>query len=274
MGALGMNITASYLDALKPDLTDRDLAIIREVGRFKLMTGGQLERLLFAEYTDPASGKTVEYSSVSRARNRQAVLRRLTEHRVLARVGERRVGGGKRGSASFLYTLDVAGQHLARWTSSRPRRPFVWYEPTIKHYLAIAELYVRLVEAQRRRQLTLLKFDTEPYCWRTFGQRTLKPDAFVQIGIDRDGQRRKGSFFVEVDRAGQHGAKIATKLPQYLSYRHHEQGSGQVFPGVVFLAPSPTRAAYLAALIQRRPEAAHLFRVALYDEAVAALSGA
>jgi hypothetical protein len=40
---------------------------------------------------------------------------------------------------------------------------------------------------------TLLRFDPESYAWRSFGNRTLKPDAFVQIGIDEAGRRLKGA---------------------------------------------------------------------------------
>jgi hypothetical protein len=258
-----MSITVRYLGQLKPQLSSRDLAIIYEVGRFKLMTGGQLERLFFADC-----------SELSRARNRQAVLKRLTDLRVLARVGERRVGGASRGSASFLYTLDVAGQHLAYSTSPRPRRPYAWYEPTIAHFLAVAELYVTLREADRSGQLTLLDFQAEPYCWRHFAQRVLKPDAFVQIGIVReDGRRLKGSFFIEVDRANQYGTKIETKLPQYLAYRHHDRQAqpDRAFPRIVFLAPDERRVQYLARIVHAHSDTRSLFSVGLQDDPLNAL---
>ncbi|WP_406123731.1 replication-relaxation family protein [Streptomyces canus] len=258
-----MSITRKYLNQLAPQLSPRDLAIIHEVGRFKLVTGGQLERLFFADCSD-----------TSRARNRQAVLRRLTEHRVLARIGERRVGGAQRGSASFLYALDVAGQHLSQGTSTRPRRPYSWYEPTIAHFLAIAELYVMLREADQSGLFSLLDFQTEPYCWRTFGQRTLKPDAFVQIGIvTADGRRRKGSFFIEVDRANQYGAKMETKVPQYMAYYQHDRLArpDRAFPRIVFLAPHEQRVQYLRRLVQGRPEIGHVFTVGLLEYPVASL---
>ncbi|MEV3915002.1 replication-relaxation family protein [Streptomyces canus] len=258
-----MSITTKYLNQLAPQLSPRDLGIIYEVGRFKLMTGGHLERLFFADCSD-----------TSRARNRQAVLRRLTEHRVLARVGERRVGGAQRGSASFLYALDVAGQHLSQGTSTRPRRPYSWYEPTIAHFLGIAELYVMLREADQSGQFSLLDFQTEPYCWRTFGQRTLKPDAFAQIGLVLpDGRRRKGSFFVEVDRANQYGAKIETKVPQYVAYYQHDRLAqpDRAFPRIVFLAPHEQRVQYLSRFVQGRPEIGHLFTVGLLEYPVASL---
>ncbi|MEU7526003.1 replication-relaxation family protein [Saccharothrix sp. NPDC042600] len=237
-----MTISRAVLDALQPQLTDRDRAIIHDVGRFKLATAGQLERLHFA-YLPPKS----------RPRNRQAVLKRLTDHHILARVGSRGRGGPGGGSQGYLYTLDTVGHDLAQLTSARPRRPYVPFDPTIAHYLAVTELYVQLVEADRAGHLTLLKFETEPYSWRYFGNRqVLKPDAYVQLGVVHDGRRRKGSFFIEIDRGTQWGAKIAVKVPQYLAYYNAERPDGPVFPKVLLLAPNERRAAYLGRLIERR----------------------
>jgi Replication-relaxation len=117
------------------------------------------------------------------------VLKRLTELRVLARL-DRRVGGFGGGSADYIYTLDVAGQKLAEMTE-RPRCPYVWYDPTIQHCLAVGEVYVRLIEAQHSGTLTLLGFKAEPYCWRGFDGQTLKPDAFLQVGVVLGEERRK-----------------------------------------------------------------------------------
>lgn len=274
-----MNITAAYINHLRPHLSERDLRIIGTVGHFKLANAGQLERLYFPRpLTDPPPAAT--YSLMSKAdkariRNRQAVLRRLTKHRVLARVGERGIGGPDRGSASFLYTLDVAGQHIAETSTSRPRRPYQWYDPLIKHTLAITELYVQLVEQHRAKSLSLLDYKTEPYCWRTFPAGVLKPDAFAQVELSRGEQRRKGSFFIEVDRASQRGTKIDTKFPQYIDYWqwHKETKPDQVFPQVLFLAPHAGRVAYLKGLVRSRPEAQNLFRIELMEDAMAVLSG-
>ncbi|MEV8442670.1 replication-relaxation family protein [Actinosynnema sp. NPDC051121] len=261
-----MNITRAVLDALKPQLSDRDHAIMHDVGRFKLATAGQLERLHFAHCSDR-----------SRARNRQAVLKRLTDNRILARVGNRARGGPSGGSRGYLYALDVAGQELTQLTSHRPRRPYVSYEPGIAHYLAVTELYVRLVEADRAGTLTLLNFEAEPYAWRYFNdQQVLKPDAYVQVGVAHDGRRRKGSFFIEMDRGTQWGAKIATKVPQYLAYFNSSRPNEPIFPKVLLLAPSERRAGYLSRLIKERGPDIPLFEAGVVDDAInlLALSGA
>jgi len=258
-----VNITQAYLNRLGPSLSDRDLAIARVVGRFKIMTGDQLERLFFDHCSD-----------TSRARNRQQVLKRLTQRQVLGLAGQRRIGGARAGSAQAIFTLDIAGQHLAEMTGNRPRRPYSWYEPTIEHFLAVAELYVQLMEAERSGDiLKLLAYDPEPYCWRDFGADTLKPDAYVELAVEHQGQRYRGSLFIEVDRANQYGAKISSKLPQYVSYyRHHRAVTpGQTFPRIVFLAPDERRVRYLTGLLDDRAEARQLFHVGLLSEPLPAL---
>ncbi|MGW2851478.1 replication-relaxation family protein [Streptomyces sp. NPDC001215] len=258
-----MSITAKYLNQLKPQLSDRDLAIMAEVGRFKLMNGGQIERLFFAYLPEK-----------SRSRNRQAVMQRLVDLDVLERVGERRVGGSKRGSASYLYTLGLAGQHLAETYSKRPRREYSWYEPTIGHLLAVAELYVVLMEAHWAGRMALLSFETEPHSWRDFAGRTLKPDAFVRLGIRAaDGRAYRGQAFIEVDRGTQRGMKIATKLPQYFAYYEHdrEERPDRAFPRIIFLTPHDDRVTYLRRLVDEYPKYRPLFTVGLLDDPVAAL---
>jgi hypothetical protein len=197
------------------------------------------------------------------------VLKRLTELRVLARL-DRRVGGFGGGSADYIYTLDVAGQKLAEMTE-RPRCPYVWYDPTIQHCLAVREVYVRLIEAQHSGTLTLLGFKAEPYCWRGFDGQTLKPDAFLQVGVVLGEERRKLTRFVEVDRGTQYGTKIATKLPVYEQYWRHQHGLGRRMPRVVFLASSDERVDYLTQIVASAPP---LFEVVAFDQAVVALSKA
>jgi hypothetical protein len=95
----------------------------------------------------------------------------------------------------------------------------------------------------------------------------------VQIGVEADGQRRKRSYFIEVDRAGEWGIKISSKLPQYLRYRDYEQPNGRIFPQVLFLAPHPRQVAYLDRLIQTRAPQSTIFYVGLFDDALVLLLG-
>jgi hypothetical protein len=245
-----------YRNIIKPQLNDRDLAIIAKVGEFKLMTGEQIERVFFYDRMD----ESAPLSDQHRARNRQRALRRLVNDRILAEVGARRVGGSPRGSATFLYKLDVEGQRIAAVTGARPRRPLAEYRPTFDHLLAIGDIYAELIEAERAEVLRLLQFTTEPYCWRTYGPQTLKPDAFVQVGLLE--QRKKVSAFIEVDRGLEWGTKISSKVPQYIDYYLYERSTGKVFPRVLVLGG---RTKYLTGVVNTRSDYAHLFQVGPED---------
>ena len=85
--------------------------------------------------------------------------------------------------------------------------------------LAVSELYVGLVEAHRSGAAELLAFAAEPACWRSFAGQggevvTLKPDAFVQLGIG-DIER---SLFVEVDLSTESQPVIQRKCRVYAAY--------------------------------------------------------
>jgi hypothetical protein len=244
----------------------RDLAIVATVSKLRLVTSLQLQRLHFTSGT-PASN----------ARQARRAFQRLTDLRVLTRL-ERRIGGVRAGSAGHIYRLDVAGQHIAQTTQGRRRRPGEPGLPFVKHTLAIAELYVRLVEADRANKIELIEFDAEPGCWRPFfgpgGARLrLKPDAFVRTG--------RGEFedlwFVEVDCATHGGTALATKFRTYRQYwaTEREQAKwGGVFPKVLWLVPSVPRLCQLLDVAAAQPpESWQLFTVRLFDEALLVMAG-
>jgi hypothetical protein len=196
---------------------------------------------------------------------------------VLARL-KRRVGGVRAGSAGYVYALDVVGQRIIdRDQQTRSRRPWTPSAPFIDHALAVTELYVRLVEAGRRGEFELLAFDAEPACWRSFsgpgGERvTLKPDAYVRVGI--------GDFeelsFVEVDRATESNQAVAIKCDRYRLYwmTGGEQRRTKAFPRVVWLVPDGRRQQQLVDVAGKQPpEAWRLFKVAMFDGAMNALTG-
>ncbi|MGN6188220.1 MAG: replication-relaxation family protein [Conexibacter sp.] len=258
-------VTAARVELLRRQLTARDYAIVDTLDRLRLATTAQLGRLHVTDGT-PASN----------ARQIRRVLARLVSLGVVSRL-DRQVGGVRAGSAAYVYTLDVAGQYLASMAGPaggrRLRRPWTPGLAFIAHRLAVSEVYVELVEAERTGALELLAFDAEPFCWRRSGTDTLKPDAFVRLGVGA----YEHAAFVELDRATESGPAITRKLRAYV--RHFRNGAEQArfgfFPQVVFLVPDESRRAALAALIARQPAPVRpLFRVALAAAAVAALTSA
>jgi hypothetical protein len=138
-------------------------------------------------------------------------------------------------------------------------------------------LYVGLVEASRDGSFELLEFQAEPTAWRRFSGRgggvaTLKPDAFVRIGLGEF----MDSWFVEVDRGSESQTTIATKLDAYRAYwsSGREQSHRGVFPRVLWLAPHERRLQLLVDTCSRQPaETWQLHQVTLYGDAVGLMSG-
>ena len=73
------------------------------------------------------------------------------------------------------------------------------------------------------------EFEAEPTCWRHFDGRTLKPDAYAELG-GKDKLLRP--YFIEVDRANQYGSTISNKLPQYLAYYQHQRSKPNLTGGL------------------------------------------
>ena len=160
-------VTSKRLLQLRASLTDSDWQIIISLSRIRVATSAQLIALHLSDL------------------GRRRALRRLSAlvtRRVLARL-PRSVGGPGGGSTGHIYALDVAGQRLADLANGgRPCRPWALGTAFLNHSVAVSEIYVRLVMAERAGALRLVRFTGEPHSWRSFhgpgGARiTLKPDA-------------------------------------------------------------------------------------------------
>lgn len=265
-------LTEARVADMAARLSPTDERIIATLDRVRLATATQLERLHF---------RGREGSRRTEARRARRTLARLTEQRVIVRL-DRRIGGARAGSAGYVYALDVAGQRLASASGPaggvRLRRPWTPGLAFVAHTLAVTELYVWLYEAKRQGELELVAFDAEPHCWRAFagvggGRCWLKPDAFVQVGVDAS----EHFAFVEVDRATQSAPALARKLASYRRYFQsgREQARlGGLFPRVLLLVPSRARQEVVARICAAQPRASRpLWLVANYEDALAAFSG-
>jgi len=257
---MSTSVTARQLLRLRCDLTDRDWQIIAMLARVRVATSAQLEILYF--------------SGVSRRRAQQR-LAVLARRRVLARL-PRVIGGVRAGSRGHVYALDAAGQRLADLGQrSRPRRPRPVGTAYLDHALAVAEVYVRVVLAERSGALRLVRFAGEPGAWRSFygaggAGVTLAPDAYLVTSVDGF----EDHWFLELDLGTESAATLARKLAVYRGYWQSgtEQAAREVFPKVLWLVPDESRAGVLAKVISRQPtEARALFAVALSEQAVARL---
>jgi hypothetical protein len=237
-------VSARGLTRLRTQLSDRDLAVVRQVASFRLMSAAQIQAVHF-----PPSAHGNEAAAI---RARQRVLARLTRDALLVPL-KRRIGGVRAGSAGLVLALGPVGQRALRLNGSRPRR----YEPSwgfVDHTLAVAQLLVELIVAARAGRLELLDYECEPDSWRRFpsvsGHGLLRPDASLVLGTG-DYELR---WFVEVDRDTESLPVVLSKCRRYAEYYQagREQArTGGVFPRVCWVVPDEARGARLRQTIER-----------------------
>jgi Replication-relaxation len=257
------HLSPRQLTAISEQLSPRDYEALRVVGRFRVMSGAQLQELLWAEISAPA-----------RARVARRGLSRLVRLGVLEPLA-RRVGGERAGSASTTFAVGRAGQYLLK-SGRRVRAAYTPGARYLAHTLAVAQLYVELVAAQRLGSVELVGFEPEPESWRPymagFGARqVLKPDAFLKLAIgDYD-----FSWFIEVDMATEALTTVKAKALRYHDYYRTgtEQAARGVFPRVLWIAPDTGRAETIRETLAQLPTDAHrLFAVTTAADAIALLT--
>lgn len=256
-------ITAARLEQIRQRLTARQLGVLEDVGRLRLVSGRQLTELHYG-------------STESDRRLARRELSGLVDARVLLR-DERRVGGVRAGSAGFIYGLDVAGQRLLApagrrwWPSPNTGELFA------RHTLVVSQLYLDLRTAERAGGFELVRFEAEPACWRSFtgsgGSRVvLKPDAYIMTTTDKF----EDHLFVELDLGSETRPRLVDKARRYVDYFQTgtEQERHGVFPQTVWLVPSARRAELVTdALSRLDPGSWLLFSVTTIERAVTELAG-
>jgi len=164
---------------------------------------------------------------------------------------ERRIGGVRAGSNSYVWTLTESGAALLHLGDENHTHRKRTHEPSlyfVRHTLEVAEVYIQLVEICKQHGLKLVKTELEPSCWRSHTgadgkPATLKPDAFAVV----DGGKYEDSFFIEVDLATESPVIVLDKCRRYVHYSRTgiEQKEHGVFPLVVWLVYTPNRKAKL-----------------------------
>lgn len=256
-------LTTGRLQELGSKLSDRNLAVIRELAALRFTRGSQLARLCF-----PRSDGTADLRAARRN------LRRMAQLGVIERL-PRAIGGQRSGSETFVYHLAPTGQRLSMergWLAKgRLRRPALPGHLFVRHALDVAELHSRLVEAERAERIELLQRDVEPDCWRRAGGFVLKPDTFLRLGIGD----YELVFFIEVDRGTEGSGAIRRQLIRYGSYHRsgREQAEHGVFPRVLWLTPDVRRAEAIEELMASLPASEQeLFAAALFEDAISAIT--
>lgn len=246
-------------------LTERERAILDDIDRFRFLTSKQVEVLHFSDLTTPAAA--------TRICNR--ILKRLYSYRVIDHL-ERRVGGIRAGSASYVWMVGTVGERLLRADAEvrvRRREPSLHF---MRHCLAIADCVIALQRGAGADSYQLQSV-TEPSCWRRYlarsgGMELLKPDlsAVTVQGEYED------FWFIEVDRGTESIPTLIKKCRQYLAYRQtgQEQDRHGVFPVVIWVLPDERRLERLReALSSARGLDASIFRLATPETVVGLVAG-
>jgi hypothetical protein len=214
------------------ELSERDGAVVRLVDRYGQVTATQIGIVLFGG---------VGAMPLSRC------LRRLIESHYLIRVG-RLSGPGSGGSGPYVYALGPKGWRYVgregRYWPHRKVRP---------HSLMVVDLYVSLLQAERKGELKILDFSLE-----CIVSPTIRADIYVEVGVYET--KRRYSFFVEVDLGTERPRLIAAKLDGY--WHAYTTTTKEVFPYVIFVVPDGFRASEIRRIVERRPAGQQeLFRV-------------
>jgi len=248
---------------VRHELSERDLAVIQAVAQHRFLTARHVEALLFYDHSTPLSG----------ARVCRRVLARLTQERLLARL-DRRVGGVRAGSASYVYALGSGGGRLLAGDRRRVTEPSSLF---LDHTLAIADARIALGIAARQRLFDLVDVEIEPRSWRRFSgsggaPAYVKPDLYVVTGRDDF----EDCWFVEIDRGTESPTAISRKCRAYDLYWRSglEQTKHGTYPLVLWVAADERRTQRIERIVkQARNLNRELFRCTTTARLVQTVAG-
>lgn len=229
-------LTRNRIDEINLILSDRDKEILSSLQKCKFLLTRQIQRLhIFDASTQTASLR--------------ATARELKKLKGLGLVTtlERRIGGVRAGSNSFVWHITEGGERLLSRHNPEDHSRRRYLEPSLtylRHTLAISECYVQLAELCRsRKNMSLQSVEWEPECWRPYNKHgkilQLKPDMFAITKCDNYEDR----WFIEMDLSTESPAVILDKCERYRDYYRSglEQKQYGVFPLTVWIVPDEAR---------------------------------
>jgi hypothetical protein len=221
------HITTSVVNDIADRISARDRAVLLSIEQHQFLATRHIEALHFTDIAPSA-----------RSRITRRNLARLRELRVIAAL-DRKLGGARAGSEGLTYFVDVVGDRILHERLGQRARQT--HEPSarfLKHRLAIADVHITLIQADRDRQFELVESAVEPTAWRAFtgigaARRVLKPDVYAETATDDDFVH---AWFIEVDLGTESIPTLLAKCREYEAYRQAgiEQDRHGAFPLVVW----------------------------------------
>ena len=234
-----MALTREKLILIEYQLTDRDKEILRALRDAKCLFTYHIRRLFYHDAKNVRSG----------ARSTQHALKRLKEYGLIDVMVDRRIGGVRAGSSSYIWYLTEQGNRLLnldqKHKDDTPKRTR-FLEPadsTLGHRMAISECFVKLCELEQNNLLSVKEVTFEPNNWHYFTfkgkNEILKPD--LSIVTAHDGYEYR--FFIEIDLSTESVDTVLRKCIRYHKYLQTEieQNEHGVFPVVLFIVKDEKR---------------------------------
>ncbi|MHB1314112.1 MAG: replication-relaxation family protein [Christensenellales bacterium] len=234
-----IRISSRQLETINRQLSERDKTILEAIRKFRYLTTVQIWQLYFND--------SVGQIAAHRAANR--ALAKLSELGLITAL-QRRIGGVRAGSGSYVWCLGTAGIRLLNQdgASAGAQKRKRHFEPSLRfleHTLAISETYVQLsLIKDKYKNVELHKVEVEPDCWKPYIGDSgtviyLKPDLYIVTTVDD----YEDHWFFEIDLATESPSRILVKCQQYYRYYQSdaEQRTNDVFPLVVWIASNEKR---------------------------------
>lgn len=243
-----MAMTLRELQIIEYQLTPRDRKILKLLRDTKSLFTYHIRRVCFTDSANP--------QAAARATNRN--LKKLKDLGLIDALVNRRIGGVRAGSASYIWYLTEQGNRLLdmnnKYPDDKPKRTR-FSEPadtTLGHRMAIAECYVQLTELEMQHELTIKEVLFEPRNWHYFDyqgkQEILKPD--LTAVVSHHGYEYR--FMIEMDLGTESISTVISKCIRYHKYRQTgiEQAKNDIFPMVLWITKDESRKQKLEASIK------------------------
>jgi len=246
-----MGITMKELRIIEYSLTSRDRMILKLLKKTRSLFTYHIRRVCF---TDSANKH-----AATRSTNRN--LKKLRDLGLIDVLTNRRIGGIRSGSSSYIWYLTEQGNRLLdldkKYKDDAPKRTR-FSEPadsTLSHQMAVNETYVQLTEiANEVEGFKIKEVLFEPNNWQYFEfngkKEILKPD--LSIVVSHHGFEYR--FNIEMDLGSESVDYIINKCARYLKYLKTgiEQKRHGVFPIVLFIVKDEKRRGKLETSIKTR----------------------